>query len=104
MSSAVARIPLQSFREVSISRKQRILNILLDLPFLQAGRGIAELRFEHIVAGHRQETDIDVALFSTADLVDGRAHVVVDAAAGDAVEDPECMIMGIDSISWVWRR
>ncbi|MNV45880.1 hypothetical protein D3C71_1376900 [compost metagenome] len=48
------------------------------------------------MTGHRQETDIDVALLAAADLVDRRAHVVVDAAAGDAAEDPECMVMGIE--------
>ena len=74
----------------------RILNVLLDLPFLPTRRGIAELGLEHIVAGHRQETGIDVALLATPDLVDCRAHVVVDAAAGDTAEDPECMIMGIE--------
>ena len=73
-----------------------ILNVLLDLSLLPAGRGIAELGLEHIMAGHRHEADVDVTLFATADLVDRCAHVVVDAAAGDATEDTECVIVGIE--------
>ncbi len=73
-----------------------ILNILLNLSLLPARSWIAELGLEQVVTGHRQETDIDVALLATADLVDRRAHVVVDAAARDAAEDPECMIVGIE--------
>ena len=61
----------------------RILNVLLDLSFLSTGRGIAELRLEHIVTGHRQEAHIDVSLLATAGLVDCRAHIVIDAAAGE---------------------
>ncbi len=48
------------------------------------------------MAGHRQETDIDVALLATADLVDRGPHVVVDTAAGNAAKHAECMIMGIE--------
>src|SRR5690606_7695060 len=54
----------------------RILNILLDLAFLPAGRRIAKFRLIEIVAGHCHEADIDVPLFATAYSVDGRAHVM----------------------------
>ena len=57
-----------------------ILNILLDLALLPARRWIAELGLEQIVAGHRHEADIDVALLATSDFVYGGLHVVVDAA------------------------
>lgn len=48
------------------------------------------------MAGHRHEADVDVALLSTADLVDRRAHVVVDATPRNATEDTERMVMGIE--------
>src|SRR6478736_6356521 len=73
-----------------------ILNVLLDLSFLPAGGRIAELGLEQVVAGHCHEADVDVALLATADPIDCRAHVVVDAAARNAAEDAERMIMGVE--------
>jgi hypothetical protein len=53
-------------------------------------------RLEQIVAGHRQEADVDVTLLAAADLVDRGAHIVVDAAPGNAAEDAERMIVGVE--------
>jgi len=73
-----------------------VLDVLLDLPFLPARRRVAELGLEEIVAGHRQEADVDIALLAAADLVDRRAHVVVDAAPRNAAKDTERMIVGVE--------
>src|SRR5262249_5653089 len=48
----------------------RILHVLLDLSLLPAGRRIAELGLEEIVAGHRLEANVDVTILAAADLVD----------------------------------
>src|SRR5690606_28702623 len=73
-----------------------ILNVLLDLALLPAGRGIAKFGLEEVVAGHRHEADVDVALLATAHLVDCRAHVVVDATARNAAKHAEGMIVGVE--------
>src|SRR5690606_5896601 len=73
-----------------------ILNVLLDLALLPAGRGIAKFGLEEVVAGHRHEADGDVALLATAHLVDCRAHVVVDATARNAAKHAEGMIVGVE--------
>ena len=62
----------------------RILDVLLDLSLLPAGRRIAELGFEEVVAGHRHEADVDVALLAAPDLVDRCPHIVVDAPPREA--------------------
>jgi hypothetical protein len=74
----------------------RILDVLLDLSLLPARCRIAELGFEEVVAGHGHEADVDVALLAASDLVDRGLHVVVDAAPGNAAEDPEGMIVGVE--------
>src|SRR5690606_13453237 len=73
-----------------------VLDVFLDLSLLPASRRIAELRFVEIVTGHGHETDIDVPLLAASNLVDGRAHVVVDAAPGNATEDMESMVVGVE--------
>lgn len=74
----------------------RILDVLLDLPLLPTRCRIAELGFEEIVAGHRQEAGVDIALLPAADPVDGGLHVVIDAAAGNAAKDAEGVIVGVE--------
>jgi hypothetical protein len=73
-----------------------ILNVLLDLPLLPAGSRIAELGIEEIMAGHGQETGVDLAVFATSDLVDGGPHVVIDPAPWHAAEHAEGMIMSVE--------
>lgn len=72
-----------------------ILDILLDLPLFPAGSRVTELRLEQIMAGHGLKADVDVTLLATPDLVDGCAHVIVNAASGNATEYPESMIVGV---------
>src|SRR5690606_3022634 len=72
----------------------RILDVLLNLPLLPTGCRIAELGLEEVVAGHRQEAGVDIALLPAADPVDGGLHIVVDAAAGNAAKDAEGVIVG----------
>ena len=72
-----------------------ILYVLLNLPFLPAGSGVAELRLEQEVAHHGREADVDLAFLAAADLVDGRLHVVVDAPPWHAAQHPEGVVMGI---------
>ncbi|MNY02987.1 hypothetical protein D3C86_1355820 [compost metagenome] len=74
----------------------RILNILLDLAFLPTRRRIAELRLIEVVAGHCHKADVDVALLAASNLIDCRAHVVVDAAPRHPAEDTERVVMGIE--------
>ncbi len=73
-----------------------IQNVLLDLPFLPAGRRIAELRLEDVVAGHRQEPGVDLARLAGADPVHRGLHVIVDAPPRHAAEDPEGVPVGIE--------
>src|SRR5450432_556965 len=63
-----------------------ILDVLLDLPLLPSGGRIAELRLEQEMADHGSEPCVDLAVLAAADLVDGSAHIVVDAASGNAAQ------------------
>ena len=73
-----------------------VLDVLLDLPLLPAGRRIAELGLEQEVADHRREARVDLALLAAADLVDRGAHIVVDAAPRHAAQDAEGVVMGVE--------
>ena len=80
----------------AFSAARSLLDILLHLALLPSGGRIAELGLEHVVAGHRQEPSIDLALLALADAVNSGAHVVVDAPRGNTAEDPEGMTVGIE--------
>jgi hypothetical protein len=73
-----------------------VLDVLLDLPLLPARRRIAELRFEQEVTDHRREARVHPSLLPAPDPVYGRSHVVVDAAPGNAAQDAEGVIMGVE--------
>ena len=73
-----------------------VLDVLLDLPLLPAGRRIAELGLEQEVADHGREARVDLALLAAADLVDGGSHVVVDAAPRHAAQHAEGVVMGVE--------
>lgn len=73
-----------------------ILYVLLDLPLLPAGSRVAELGLEQEVADHGREADVDLAVLATADFVDGRLHIVVDAPLRHAAQHPEGVVMGIE--------
>src|SRR3546814_11336002 len=64
----------------------RILDVLLDLAFLPSRCRITELGFEQIMADHREEASVDVALLAAPDLVDGGAHLVVTPPARHAAQ------------------
>jgi hypothetical protein len=74
----------------------RIMHVLLDLALLPAGRRVAELGFEQVVADHGLEARVDVALLAAPDLVDGGLHVVVDAAARDTAQHFEGVVVRIE--------
>ena len=73
-----------------------VLDVLLDLPLLPAGRRIAELGLEQEVADHGREARVDLALLAAADLVDGGAHVVVDAPPRHAAQHAEGVVVGVE--------
>ena len=66
-----------------------IADVLFDLPLLPSGGRVAEVGFEYVVACHRHEARIHVALLADAHTVHRRAHIVVDPAGRHAFEDPE---------------
>ena len=72
-----------------------ITHALLNLTLLPARRRIAELGIEDVVAGHGQKPRIHITLFADANPVDRGLHVIIDATPGDALEDAECMPVGI---------
>src|SRR5690606_28013929 len=72
-----------------------ILYILLNLSLLPARCRIAEVWFKQIMTSHGLKADIDVTLFASTDLVDGCAHIIIDAASWNATKHTEGMIMGI---------
>ena len=74
----------------------RVLDVLLDLPLLPTGGRIAELGFEQEVADHGREARVDLPLLAAADLVDGSAHIVVDAPPRHAAQDAEGVVMGVE--------
>ncbi len=74
----------------------RILDVLLDLPLLPAGGRIAELGLEQEVADHRREAGVDLPLLAAADLVDGSAHVVVNAPPRHAAQHTEGVVVGVE--------
>src|SRR5271156_6163711 len=73
-----------------------ILDVLLNLPLLPTGGRIAELRLEQEMADHGSEPRVDLAVLAAADLVDGSAHIVVDAASGNAAQHAEGVVMGVE--------
>ena len=62
----------------------------------RAGRRIAELGLEEVVAGHCQKPGVDLTRLSGTDPVHRRLHVVVDAPPRHAAEDPERMPVSIE--------
>ena len=73
-----------------------VLDILLDLALLPARGWIAELGIEQVMADHGAKAQVDVAQLALAHPVDGRLHVVVDAAARDPAPRHKGMVMGIE--------
>ena len=73
-----------------------VAHILLNLTFLPARGRIAKLRLEDVVAGHRQEARVHIALFAPTNTVNSRLHIVIDAPAWNAAKDTEGMPMGIE--------
>ncbi len=74
----------------------RIPYVLLDLPLLPACRRVTELGFKQIMADQGLEAGVDAPLLAAPDLVDGRAHVIVDAPARHPAQHPEGMIVGVE--------
>ncbi len=73
-----------------------ILDIRLDLSLLPTCGGIAELRRKDVVVRHREEADVDLPFLAAANTINRRLHVVVNAAARHAAEDPEAVSMGVE--------
>ena len=74
----------------------RIADFLLNLAFFPTGSRIAELCFKDIVAGHRQEACVHIALLAAPDTINSRLHIAVYATARNAAEHAEGMPMGIE--------
>ena len=73
-----------------------VAHILLNLTFLPPCRGIAELRVKNIMAGHRKEPCVYIALLADANPVDGCLHVVIDATPRHTLKHPKAMPVGIE--------
>ncbi len=73
-----------------------VLDVLLDLSLLPARGRIAKLGLEQIVTGHGREAGIDLAFLAAADPVDRCAHVVIDPPPGNAAQNPEGVVVGIE--------
>src|SRR3546814_11705971 len=95
-SDLVQRIKALGLRRGLPQTVPRILDILLDLPLFPSRSRVTELSFEQIVADHRQEACVDGAFLATPDLVDRRAHIVIDTPARHAAQHAEGVIMGVE--------
>ncbi len=73
-----------------------IQNRLLDLPFLPAGSGVAELGLVQIVTHHGVEPPVNLSLLATAHLVDSGLHIVVDTALRDTAEGDKGVVVGVE--------
>jgi hypothetical protein len=73
-----------------------ILDVLLDLPLLPPGGRIAELRLEQEVADHGCKPCVDLAVLAAPDPVDRGAHIVVNASPGNAAQDAEVVVVGVE--------
>jgi hypothetical protein len=49
-----------------------------------------------LLAGQGREAGIDLPLLVAPDTVDRRAHVVVDSAPGNAAQNPEGVVVGVE--------
>lgn len=94
--------PVIEFRQTAEHRQlvpdavTGVLYVLLDLPLLPAGRRVAELGIEQVVAHHGSEADVDVTLLAASHLVYCGPHVVVDATGGHATECSEGMVVRVE--------
>src|SRR3546814_1013025 len=95
-SDLVQRIKALGLRRGLPQTVPRILDILLDLPLFPSRSRVTELSFEQIVADHRQEESVDGAFLATPDIVDRRAHIVIDNPARNAAQHAEGVIMGVE--------
>src|SRR5690606_38577106 len=81
-----------------------ILHVLLDTPLLPAGGPVTEIRLEQVMAAHGKEARIDVARLAPTDLVDGRLHIVVDAAPRHAAKGSKGARMRVEQHLVALRR
>ncbi len=72
-----------------------VLDVLLHHPLLPTGSDVAEVGVEQVVAAHRRKARVDVALLARVHFVDGRLHVVIDAAMRHSAEGGKPLGMGV---------
>ncbi len=78
-----------------------VLHVLLGHAFFPARGNIAKVGVEQVVAAHGGKTGVDDALLATLHLVHGGAHVVVNAAPGDAAPCLERAGVRIEQHLWL---
>jgi hypothetical protein len=89
----VIALKSQARREEALARQS---DLVLDLPFFPASGRCASHRLDEIVAAHLRKPAIVEAILADEDRLNGRFHVVVNAALAGAFEKGKGTVMRVE--------
>jgi hypothetical protein len=89
----VIALKSQARREEALARQS---DLVLDLPFFPASGRRASHRLDEIVAAHLRKPAIEEPILADEDRLNGRFHIIVNAALAGAFEKGEGVVMRVE--------